>query len=228
MKQEAIFFWWKKKNPYICGGTFVANDLCPYLEKGRKTANCFVNLLNRGLGVNLDSDFSFCWKRKNRYVCIIMETLDILVDRRWKKSTYTIGRMYLDGEFFCNTLEDRDRGLTSEMSLIEINGKKVMHETAIPSGTYEVSLDYVSPKFSQYPYYMEVCGGRLPRLLDVKGFSGVLIHVGTNASHSSGCILVGNNTSIGQLSNGKKVFEELYKRLLDAKKEGKKIMLRIV
>ena len=158
----------------------------------------------------------------------MMDILEILVDRKWKKSTYTIGRMYLDGEFFCNTLEDRDRGLTSEMSLIEINGKKVTHETAIPSGTYEVSLDYVSPKFSQYPYYMEVCGGRLPRLLDVKGFSGVLIHVGTNASHSSGCILVGNNTSVGQLSNGKKVFEELYKRLLDAKNKGKKIVIRIV
>ena len=188
--------------------------------------NCFVNLLNRGLGVNLGLDFLFF--RYFFHLCTMMDILEILVDRRWKKSTYTIGRMYLDGEFFCNTLEDRDRGLTSEMSLIEINGKKVMHETAIPSGTYEVSLDYVSPKFSQYPYYMEVCGGRLPRLLDVKGFSGVLIHVGTNASHSSGCILVGNNTSIGQLSNGKKVFEELYKRLLDAKKEGKKIMLRIV
>lgn len=188
--------------------------------------NCFVNLLNRGLGGNLDLDFLFC--RYYFYLCTMMDILEILVDRKWKKSTYTIGRMYLDGEFFCNTLEDRDRGLTSEMSLIEINGRKVMHETAIPSGTYEVSLDYVSPKFSQYPYYMEVCGGRLPRLLDVKGFSGVLIHVGTNASHSSGCILVGNNTSIGQLSNGKKVFEELYKRLLDAKKEGKKIMLKIV
>ena len=71
----------------------------------------------------------------------MMDILEILVDRKWKKSTYTIGRMYLDGEFFCNTLEDRDRGLTSEMSLIEINGRKVMHETAIPSGTYEVSLD---------------------------------------------------------------------------------------
>ena len=155
-------------------------------------------------------------------------TMKIVIKREVYRETYTIGKLYIDNEFFCNTLEDRDRGLTSEMSLIEINGRKVMHETAIPSGTYEVSLDYVSPKFSQYPYYMEVCGGRLPRLLDVKGFSGVLIHVGTNASHSSGCILVGNNTSIGQLSNGKKVFKELYKRLLDAKKEGKKIMLRIV
>lgn len=176
--------------------------------------------------MNLGLDFLFC--RYYFYLCTMMDILEILVDRKWKKSTYTIGRMYLDGEFFCNTLEDRDRGLTSEMSLIEINGKKVMHETAIPSGTYEVSLDYVSPKFSQYPYYMEVCGGQLPRLLNVKGFSGVLIHVGTNASHSSGCILVGNNTSIGQLSNGKKVFEELYKRLLDAKREGKKIVIRIV
>ena len=113
---------------------------------------------NRGLGVNFDSDFFFFFDIFF-HLCTMMDILEILVDRKWKKSTYTIGRMYLDGEFFCNTLEDRDRGLTSEMSLIEINGRKVMHETAIPSGTYEVSLDYVSPKFSQYPYYMEVCGG---------------------------------------------------------------------
>ena len=64
MNQEAIFLWKKKKSLYL-RGTFVANDLCPYLEKGRKgLANCFVNLLYRGLGVNLGLDFLFVGKEK--------------------------------------------------------------------------------------------------------------------------------------------------------------------
>ena len=59
MNQEAIFLWEKKKSLSL-RGTFVANDLCPYMEKGRKNwRNCFVNLLYRSLGVNLDSVFLF-------------------------------------------------------------------------------------------------------------------------------------------------------------------------
>ena len=49
--------------------------------------------------------------------------------------------------------------------------------TAIPRGIYELTLDIVSPKFSKYDFYKEVCNGKLPRLKNVKGFEGILIHV---------------------------------------------------
>jgi hypothetical protein len=74
--------------------------------------------------------------------------MKILVDRKWKKETYTIGNLYIDGKLFCNTLEDRDRGLKKTDSLSIIKSKKVYGETAIPVGKYRVNMNVISPKYS--------------------------------------------------------------------------------
>ena len=153
--------------------------------------------------------------------------MKITVDRKWKKEDYTIGRMYINGEFFCNTLEDTDRGITQTMDKNILRSRKIPNRTAIPSGTYNITLDVVSPKFSKKTFYKEFCDGKLPRLLNVPGFDGILIHVGSNASHSSGCILVGNNTIKGGLTNSKETFKKLYKILLEAKENGEKITIEI-
>ena len=153
--------------------------------------------------------------------------MKITIDRKWKKSEYTVGRLFIDGEFFCNTLEDVDRGLTQTMDKNIIRSRKIPNQTAIPSGIYSVTLNVVSPKFFKKEFYKEFCDGKLPRLLDVPGFDGILIHVGSNASHSSGCILVGNNTVKGGLTNSKEVFKQLYKILLKAKEKGEKISIEI-
>ena len=91
------------------------------------------------------------------------ETLELLVDRKYKKETYTIGNLYVDGEWFCNTLEDKDRGLKSSMSLEELNKIKVYAETAIPAGRYKVIMDVVSPKYNRVKWYKDNFGGRMPR-----------------------------------------------------------------
>ena len=67
-----------------------------------------------------------------------------------KKDRYTIGKLYVNDEYFCDTLEDTSRGLTSKMSEYEISKIKVHGNTAIPTGTYQITLDVVSPKFSKY------------------------------------------------------------------------------
>ena len=67
--------------------------------------------------------------------------MKLLLDRKWKKEGYTIGQLYVDGVFFSNTLEDKDRGLTSSMSLEEIKRIKKAGITAIPTGTYNVRMD---------------------------------------------------------------------------------------
>ena len=100
----------------------------------------------------------------------------LFLKRIAKREKYTIGRLYINGLYFCDTLEDKDRGLDSSMNVNTIKEKKVYGETAIPVGEYEITLDVVSPKFSKYKFYMDTCEGKLPRLLDVKGFEGVLIH----------------------------------------------------
>ena len=121
-----------------------------------------------------------------------------------KREDYTIGRLYVDGEYFCDTLEDKVRDLTRET--------KVYGKTAIPEGTYEVTLRVQSPRFSQKKQY-DFCKGYLPRLLGVPSFEGVLIHGGNTAADTEGCILVGKNTVKGMVTDSSATFRKLYSRL---------------
>ena len=150
------------------------------------------------------------------------------IDRRWKKETYTIGRMYVDGVFFCHTLEDRDRGLRRTDSLSEIKAKKVYGETAIPTGTYAIRMDVVSPKYSAVAWYQNLCGGKMPRVVAVPGFEGILIHPGNTALDTLGCILVGNNTKVGQVTSSRDTFKALYRKMKAEIDRGETITLDIV
>lgn len=154
--------------------------------------------------------------------------MKLILDRKYKKDSYTIGRLYCDGQFFSNTVEDKDRGISDKDSLDKIKKVKVYAKTAIPTGTYKITLDVVSPKFNQKAYYKSFCNGKLPRLLNVKGFDGILIHKGSNADSSAGCIIVGLNTVVGGVTESQKYFEKLYKMMLDAKKRGEDVEIQIV
>ena len=154
--------------------------------------------------------------------------MKLTVDRAWKKDTYTISRLFVDGVYFCNTLEDKDRGLSKTDSLDKIKKTKVYGETAIPRGTYEISMDVVSPKYSASSFYQEVCRGKVPRLLNVPGFEGILMHVGNTALDSYGCLLVGKNTIKGRLTQSKSTFKALYAKMLAAHNKGEKITIEIL
>lgn len=145
--------------------------------------------------------------------------MEIKVDRKWKKEKYTIGRLYINNEFICNTIEDTDRGLTQSMSEEEIKSKKIYGKTAIPSGRYKILMNVVSPKFSQKEFYMNVCKGKVPRLEGIKSFSGVLIHSAATADNVEGCIGVGFNTEIGRLTSIKEAFEKVYSKLSSSKED---------
>lgn len=146
--------------------------------------------------------------------------MNIELKRIARKNTYTIGKLSINGKYFCDTLEDRDRGIMQDDKLDYVKKIKIPNQTAIPTGTYKITLDVVSPKFSVKDFYKKVCNGKLPRLIDVPGYEGILIHVGDGPkSHelTAGCILVGKNTVVGQLTDGKNVFTALYKELLKDK-----------
>lgn len=153
--------------------------------------------------------------------------MKIKIERKWKKSTYTIGRLYVNGMYFCNTLEDKDRGLKSTDSLSIIKSKKVYGETAIPKGTYDIMMNVVSPKYKAVKWIKDLCGGKMPRLKGVPGFDGILIHTGSSALDSYGCILVGKNTIVGRLTKSKETFIELYKKMKDAYDNGETITIEI-
>lgn len=142
--------------------------------------------------------------------------MELRLRRIAKKTTYTIGRLYIDGVRFCDTIEDRDRGLRQDMARAAIKRIKVQGETAIPAGRYKVTLGVKSPKMSQKKAY-EFCGGYVPRLVNVPGFDGILIHIGNTARDSEGCILVGENKEVGKVLNSTATFRSLYARLKEAK-----------
>jgi hypothetical protein len=137
--------------------------------------------------------------------------------RIYKGRDYTIGRLYVDGVYLCDTLEDTDRGLSSAMTSAEIKALKVFGKTAIPRGMYFVDMQTVSPRF-RLRKWAKAHGGRVPRLQGVRGFDGVLIHPGNTASDTDGCVLVGYNKTKGKVLESVAAYERLF-ALLDAAPE---------
>lgn len=130
------------------------------------------------------------------------------------KKDYCIGKLYINGKYFCDTLEDVDRGLDDSMTEEEIKEKKVYGKTAIPTGIYTVLLTY-SPKYKKV----------MPLINNVKGYSGIRIHSGNTAKDTLGCLLVGKNTQVGMVTDSRNTYNALYKRLLQ--KGSNKITIEI-
>lgn len=147
--------------------------------------------------------------------------VNLVLIRSFLGPEYTIGHLYINGKYFCDTLEDTDRGLNQNMSLEEIKKIKIKHETAIPTGTYKVDMNTVSPKYSnfvRYPY-VKPYGGKMPRIQNIKGYEGVLIHAGNTKDHTSGCILVGENKVKGRVINSQLTWKKLMDILIKDKNE---------
>ena len=151
--------------------------------------------------------------------------VELLIDRRWKKANYTIGRFFVNGQRLCESLEDTDRGLQQRMPVGIINSKKVYGKTAIPTGEYDVVLS-VSPKFKNRVWAKKY-GGLVPEILNVKGYTGVRIHPLTSADQTEGCPGIGDNTIVGKLTNSQKRYYELMDILVPAFKAGERIILTI-
>ena len=123
------------------------------------------------------------------------------------RPTYCIGKLYVDGEYLCDTIEDTDRGLDDSMDLEEIKKKKIKGETAIPTGKYMVSITY-SPRFKK----------QMPLIENVKGYSGIRIHTGNTSKNTEGCLIVGKNTKVGMVTDSRNTYNTLMKELLSANK----------
>lgn len=115
---------------------------------------------------------------------------------------YTEGKLYIDDQFFCDTLENKDRGLNQEMSELEIKKRKIYGQTCIPSGQYKVILS-MSGKFKRV----------LPEILNVKGFSGIRMHRGNTSKDTLGCILVGEKCGNGVITKSTVTEQSLINKL---------------
>lgn len=142
--------------------------------------------------------------------------MELLLERKYLKSNYTIGKLYINGKFFCNTLEDCVRDINKN-GTFDCGEFKIKGHTAIPYGKYEINITY-SPKFRR----------DLPLLLNVPFFEGIRIHRGNTHKDSSGCILVGENTKKGMVLNSTKYELEIIKLIKDALKRKEDVFIIII
>lgn len=152
--------------------------------------------------------------------------MELKLKRIALRDTYTIGKLYVDGKYFCDTCEDKVRDLNKDGDLNDFGEGKVYAKTAIPYGRYEVTMKVKSPKFSQRAAY-NWCSGYLPRLLNVPHFEGILIHAGNSADSSAGCLIVGENKIKGQVINSMATLKKLVPTLKRASDNGEKIWISI-
>lgn len=160
--------------------------------------------------------------------------MELKLRRIFKGDKYTIGKLYRkdreNGEWvwLADTIEDKDRGLDQSMTEANIARIKVKHQTAIPTGRYEIVMNVVSPKFAAKPKYKAFCGGRLPRYKYVKGFIGVCMHAGIDQDSTSGCTVVGENKVVGKVINSWETFKRVFRILDAAVMRGERIMIDVV
>lgn len=138
--------------------------------------------------------------------------MKLLLKRIARKPEYSIGKLYIDNQYFCDTLEDTDRGLKQSMSEQEIAKIKIKDKTAIPTGTYQIDMNTISPRFGNTSW-ASIYKGKVPRLVNVPGYSGVLIHPGNTAKDTSGCILLGKNKEVGKVLDSQNTWKLFMKKL---------------
>ena len=129
---------------------------------------------------------------------------------------YTEGELYVNGVYFCKTLEDTNRDLNKN-GQFDNNEKKVYGETCIPYGKYKVILSY-SPKFKR----------ELPEILEVLDFQGIRIHRGNKISDTLGCVLCGEKVKNGYLSNSTPYEIKLVELFKQAKSRNEESFIEII
>ena len=152
----------------------------------------------------------------------------ILHRQRLAGSPACLGRLSLDGHVLCDTLEPQSHFLKSATDPKTIRAIKRLGRSAIPTGVYRLVLGY-SPRFSPRPFYKSCGGGLVPRLLNVSGFEGVLIHCGNTVVDTCGCILVGRRADSSTLIQSQKTYGLLMRQYwLPASKRDEPMFIEIV
>ena len=125
------------------------------------------------------------------------------------RPTYTIGKLYIDDVYFCDTIEDTVRDINKNGKFD--NGEKKIHsKTAVPYGIYEIKWTY-SPRFKKYT----------PQLMNVPAFEGIRIHAGNTSADTEGCLILGENKQVGKVLNSRATINKFYPIIKEACSKGK-------
>ena len=181
------------------------DKLVKYGDKGESVKLLQAHLNTFGFGLIIDGIFGkkslealvkWSGKKITEYDVSNLK-LDMKLVRTQFKDTQTVGKLYLNGVYFCDTLEDKNRDLNKN-GIFDGTEKKVYSETCIPFGQYKVIINQ-SSRFKRL----------MPRLLNVPHFDGILIHNGVTEKNSAGCILVGSYDG-QKLVRSKEIFNKLF------------------
>ena len=142
--------------------------------------------------------------------------MELTVDRITKTDQSTIGNFLVDGVFEAYCLEPTDRGLTSDMSLEEVQGIKVAAQTAIPTGRYQV-IKYFSPDHNE----------DVPCLVGVTDFECVEIHVGNFPRDTKACILLGTDKGPDEVLNSRAAVNVFYPKFFAAVAAGDEVWITV-
>ena len=142
--------------------------------------------------------------------------MELRLERKYRNNNYCIDKLYINGKYFSDVLEDPDRGLTDTMSLEEIKKIKIKGNTCIPYGTYNVTITY-SPRFKR----------NLPLINNVKGFDGIRIHSGNKPQDTEGCLLPGFNKVKGQVIDSRVTTDKLIAQIQQVLNKGEKVTIEI-
>ncbi len=137
--------------------------------------------------------------------------MEMILTRIAKRKDYTIGRLEVDGKYFCDTLEPTWRDIRRGGS-----GRKIKGRTAIPEGRYPVVVT-LSARFGRW----------LPLLVGVPMFTGIRIHAGNTASHTGGCILVGENRQKGMVLNSRQWEHRLVQAFVQARNRDEAVWITV-
>lgn len=125
------------------------------------------------------------------------------------RPTYTIGKLYIDDVYFCDTIEDTVRDI-NKSGKFDNGEQKIKGKTAIPYGTYEIKWTY-SPRFKKYT----------PQLMNVPLFEGIRIHAGNTSADTEGCLILGKNKQVGKVLNSRATINKFYPIIKEACSNGK-------
>ena len=125
------------------------------------------------------------------------------------RPTYTIGKLYIDDAYFCDTLEDTVRDM-NKSGKFDNGEQKIKGKTAIPYGTYEIKWTY-SPRFKKYT----------PQLMNVPSFEGIRVHAGNTSADTEGCLILGENKQVGKVLNSRATINKFYPIIKEACSNGK-------
>ena len=132
----------------------------------------------------------------------------------------TNGLVFIDGKFECYSLEDEYRDV------------KVMHETCIPEGEYDIIYRKVGGFHTKYSARYGAFHKGMLWLQDVPGFTYILIHSGNTDQHTSGCLIVGetqtdlDRTKDGFIGNSGDAYKKMYEKVSKALDSGEKVTIK--